>query len=106
ATNAGLATFASTEQLMDAGALAGLVSSYRSIGELTGHVAERVLVDKTAPRDVPIQTLTRFSLRVRMETARQLRLLPPLQMFNYAEFIDSKAGVPRSASPRGSAATF
>jgi putative ABC transport system substrate-binding protein len=87
AHEAGLPTFASTEQLMEAGALSGLVSRYHSIGQFTAYKAEQILVKKMAARDVPIETLTRFSYQIRMEAAERLKLLPPLPMFNYAEFI-------------------
>jgi putative tryptophan/tyrosine transport system substrate-binding protein len=92
ATEAGLPTFASTEQLMEAGALAGLVSRYHSIGQFTAFKAERILVRKMHPKDVPIETLTRFSFQVRMKVAERLRLEPPLPMFNYAELITNEVG--------------
>lgn len=92
ATEAGLPTFASTEQLMGAGALAGLVSRYYSIGQFTAYKAERILVRKMRPQDVPVETLTRFSFQVRMKAAERLRLEPPLPMFNYAELITTEVG--------------
>lgn len=87
ATELGLPTFASTEQLMESGALAGLVSRYHSIGQFTAYKAEQILVKKVHPRDIPVETLTRFSFQVRMPMAEKLRLPPPLPMFNYAELI-------------------
>ena len=84
---AGLPTFASTEQLMQAGALTGLVSRYHSIGQFTAHKAEQVLVQHTPPARIPIETLTRFSFQIRMEVAEALKLPPPLPMFNYAELL-------------------
>ena len=81
-----LPTFATTEAAADApGILAGLVSHYVSVGQFTGYKAEQVLRG-TRPQDIPVETLARFSLVVRMEVARELELLPPLAMFNYAEF--------------------
>jgi len=82
-----LPTFASTEQLMETGALTGLVSRYHSIGQFTAYKAEQILVQKVAPQKIPIETLTRFSLQVRMDVAEALALPPPLPMFNYAELI-------------------
>jgi putative ABC transport system substrate-binding protein len=84
---AGLPTFASTEQLMEAGALSGLVSRYYNIGQFTAYKAEQILVGKMAPKDIPIETLKRFSFQIRMEAAERLKLPPPLPMFNYAEII-------------------
>jgi putative tryptophan/tyrosine transport system substrate-binding protein len=83
----GLPTFASTEQLMQAGALSGLVSRYHSVGQFTAHKAEQILVGKQAPSTVPIETLKRFSYQVRISAAEKLHLPPPLPMFNYAEII-------------------
>jgi ABC-type uncharacterized transport system substrate-binding protein len=82
-----LPTFASTEQLVETGALMGLVSRYHSIGQFTAYKAEQILVQKVPPSRIPVETLTRFSLQVRMDVAEALKLPPPLPMFNYAELI-------------------
>lgn len=95
ANEVGLPTFASTEQLMEAGALAGLVSRYHSIGQFTAYKAERILVSKLKPQDIPVETLTRFSFQVRMKTAAKLKLEPPLPMFNYAELITTDVAQPQ-----------
>lgn len=87
ATEIGLPTFASTEQLMEAGALAGLVSRYYNIGQFTAYKAEQILLGKKTANQIPIETLTRFSFQVQMDEAAKLKLYPPLSMFNYAEFI-------------------
>jgi putative ABC transport system substrate-binding protein len=89
---AGLPTFASTEQLMETGALTGLVSRYHSIGQFTAYKAEQILVNKVPPQRIPVETLTRFALQVRMDVAEALKLPPPLPMFNYAELIVPKEG--------------
>jgi putative ABC transport system substrate-binding protein len=85
-----LPTFASTEQLMEAGALTGLVSRYHAIGQFTAYKAEQILVNKTPPSRIPVETLTRFALQIRMDVAQKLHLPPPLPMFNYAELIVPK----------------
>ncbi len=84
-----LPIFATTEAVMlsRAGILAGLVSKYYDIGQLTAYKAEQILVKKQAPQSIPIGTLSRFSFMVRMDVAKQIKLLPPLALFNYAEFI-------------------
>jgi putative tryptophan/tyrosine transport system substrate-binding protein len=87
AMEVGLPTFASTEQLMQAGALSGLVSRYYSVGQFTAHKAEQILVGKQTPASVPIETLKRFSYQIRISAADKLKLPPPLPMFNYAEII-------------------
>ena len=86
----GLPTFASTEQLMETGALTGLVSRYHSIGQFTAFKAEQILVNKVPASKIPVETLSRFALQVNMDVAEQLKLPPPLPMFNYAELINSK----------------
>jgi len=83
----GLPTFASTEQLMETGALTGLVSRYHSIGQFTAYKAEQILAQKVPPMRIPVETLTRFSLQIRMDVAEALKLPPPLPMFNYAELL-------------------
>jgi putative tryptophan/tyrosine transport system substrate-binding protein len=88
AMEVGLPTFASTEQLMQAGALSGLVSRYHSVGQFTAHKVEQILVAKVAPEAVPIETLKRFSYQIRMSVAEKLKLPPPLPMFNYAEILN------------------
>jgi hypothetical protein len=56
-----------------------------------------------------VETLTRFSLQVRMDVAEQLKLPPPLPMFNYAELITPKGEpepvAPTVGAPAGSPAT-
>jgi len=96
AMSEGLPTFASTEQLMEAGALTGLISHYYAIGQFTAYKAEQILVNKVPPARIPIETLTRFTLQVRMDKAEQLKMPPPLAMFNYAELIVPKPGVQAS----------
>jgi putative tryptophan/tyrosine transport system substrate-binding protein len=82
-----LPTFASTEQIMDAGALAGLISRYYGIGQFTGYKASQILFGNRLPSQVPIETLTRYSFIIRMPVAKQLKRYPPLSMFNSAEII-------------------
>lgn len=90
----GLPTFASTEQLMQAGALSGLVSRYYAVGQFTAHKAEQILVGKQAAATIPIETLQRFSYQIRMPAARRLGLPPPLPMMSYAELITTDAAAP------------
>jgi putative ABC transport system substrate-binding protein len=108
AVEAKLPTFASTEGLMETGALLGLVARYHSIGQFTAYKAEQILVQKRKPENIPVETLTRFSLQVRMDVAEQLKLPPPLPMFNYAELITSNKApaptptpAPAPAAPAG-----
>jgi len=89
----GLPAFASTEQLMSAGALLGLVSRYYNVGQFAAYKAEQILAGKAPAARLPIETLTRFSLQINLKAARRLGILPPLDMFNYAELIgDASTG--------------
>jgi putative ABC transport system substrate-binding protein len=91
AMEVGLPTFASTEQLMQAGALSGLVSRYYNVGQFTAHKAEQILVGKQVPSSIPIETLKRFSYQIRMSAAERLKLPPPLPMLGYAEMVTDTA---------------
>jgi putative ABC transport system substrate-binding protein len=86
-----LPTFASTEQLMQAGALTGLVSRYYNLGQFTAHKVEQILVAKQAPAAVPVETLKRFSYQISMSAAHKLKMPPPMGMLNYAELINAGA---------------
>jgi putative ABC transport system substrate-binding protein len=89
----GLPAFASTEQLMSAGALLGLVSRYYNVGQFAAFKAEQILAGKAPAARIPVETLTRFSLQIDLAAARRLGMLPPLEMFNYAELIgDARPG--------------
>ena len=87
----GLPTFASTEQLMQAGALSGLVARYYNVGQFTAHKVEQILVGKQSAASIPIETLKRFSYQIRMPAARRLNLPPPLPMLSYAELITAES---------------
>lgn len=91
AMSLGLPTFASTEQLMQAGALSGLVSRYYNVGQFTAHKAERILVARQAASTLPVEALKRFSYQIRMPAAKELKLPPPLPMMGYAELIGAAA---------------
>lgn len=81
-----LPTFSATEAVLDVKApvLTGLVSSYYTLGQFAGYKAEQILVKKQRARDIPIETLSRYSFIVRMDVAKQLDVLPPVSLFNYA----------------------
>lgn len=90
----GLPTFASTEQLMQAGALSGLVSRYYNVGQFTAHKAEQILVARKAPGTIPVEPLKRFSYQIRMPAAKRLNLPPPLPMLSYAELLTNETTSP------------
>lgn len=71
-------------------ALLALASRYYNVGKLAGFQAAKILVDGIAPKDLPIRGLDRFSYIINMETARKLKLYPPLTVLRYAEIVDPK----------------
>ena len=88
AARIGLPSFAATEALVRAGALAGVVSRYHAVGQFTAYKAEQILVAGRRPAELPVETLSRFSLQINMPVARELALAPPLGMFDYAELLE------------------
>lgn len=87
AMRARLPTFATTESYLDGESqvLAGLVCRFRQIGEFAAFKAEQILTGKRRARQIPVETLARFSFVVRMDVAKAIDILPPITIFNYAE---------------------
>lgn len=84
----GLPAFSATEPaLRSASALFGLVSRYDNVGRLTARKVARILRDGEPAGRIPVETLSRFSLLIRMDVARRLNVFPPLSMLDYAELI-------------------
>ena len=76
---------------METGALTGLVSRYHSIGQFTAYKAEQILVQQGAGLEASRSRRSRASrCRCAWTWPRQLKLPPPLPMFNYAELITPK----------------
>ena len=68
-----------------ANALVGLVCRYYNIGAFTAFKAEQILAQGRPASSIPVETLNRFSLIVRFQTAQSLRFYPPMSMVRYAE---------------------
>jgi len=91
-------TFAATElPLRRARAMMGLVGQYETIGRLTALQAERILVDGRSPDHLPVATLERFSLVLKMDVVRDLGLYPPMRMLTIAQTVDDAGAAPGSA---------
>lgn len=82
----GLPTFASTEQLMDAGSLMGLVCSYFEVGQFAGFKAVQILRDGQFAGQIPVETIKKYRLKINSKTARILGKIPPLELFGVASF--------------------
>jgi putative ABC transport system substrate-binding protein len=84
----GIPTFSATEgPIHNADALMGLVSRYYNVGQFAGYKAEQILVHKKHPKDIPIETLKRFSFIINMKTAKKLGFYPPIAVLKLAEVI-------------------
>jgi len=72
-------------------ALLAVASRYYSVGKLAGFQAKNILIKKLAPIDLPILSLSRYSYVINMETARKLKLYPPIKVLRYAEIVHGKS---------------
>ena len=71
-------------------ALLAVANRYYSVGKLAGFQAKNILINKIAPINMPILSLSRYSYVINMETARKLRLYPPIKVLRYAEVVHGK----------------
>jgi putative ABC transport system substrate-binding protein len=72
-------------------ALLAVASRYYSVGKLAGFQAKNILINRIAPINLPILSLSRYSYVINMETARRLRLYPPIKVLRYAEVVHGKS---------------
>lgn len=90
AVGLGLAAFSANEPMIRTGdAMAGLVASFYEVGQFTGYKIEQILRGGKRPDQVPVESLSRFSLLINMRVARRLRVYPPITMLRYAEIINA-----------------
>ena len=90
---AGLPTFASTQApLKNSRAMFGLVTDYHTLGKLTALQAERILVEKRRPADLPVARLERYKLWINMDVMREIGLYPPMDMIAITDFKISPGG--------------
>ena len=85
----GLPVFSAYEQMVsNADALMAVANSYVNVGKLAASQANSILFEETAPGDMPIATLDRYSIIINMRVARALELYPPIQLIGIAEIVD------------------
>ena len=90
---AGLPTFSATQApLKNSRAMFGLVTDYHTLGKLTALQAERILVEKRRPEDLPVARLARYKLWINMDVVRETGLYPPMDMIAIADFKTSPGG--------------
>jgi len=73
--------------VLESDALFGVVNRYYTVGQLTASKAEQVLVNKIAPRDIPVVAPPGFSLIVNMRIAKGLERYPPIRVLKIAEIV-------------------
>ncbi len=84
----GLPVFSAAEvALRDGSALFGLVAGYKNVGRLTAHKAAQILYHRVKPAALPIETPGTYSYLVNMDVARQLGMMPPARVLQFAEQI-------------------
>jgi len=84
----GLPVFSAAEvALRDGSALFGLVAGYRNVGRLTAHKAAQILYHRVKPGALPVETPGTYSYLVNMDVARQLGMMPPARVLQFAEQI-------------------
>lgn len=84
----GLPVFSAAEvALREGSALFGLVAGYRNVGRLTAHKVAQILYHRVKPAALPIETPGSYSYLVNMDVARQLGMMPPARVLQFAEQI-------------------
>ena len=90
---AGLPTFSATQApLKNSRAMFGLVTDYHTLGKLTALQAERILVEKRRPEDLPVARLARYKLWINMDVVRETGLYPPMGHDRHRRFQDQPGG--------------
>ena len=85
----GVPAFAAVEASFERSrAMLGLVSRYFLIGKLAGAQAERILVDGEQPQDLPVASLPRFAILLRMPVAVELGIYPPMGLLRVAQVVE------------------
>lgn len=84
----GIPTVAGTDATFNGShAVLGLVSKYFLVGKLAGAQAERILVDGERAEALPVASLARFALLIRMPVALDLEVYPPLSLLRIAQVV-------------------
>lgn len=69
-------------------ALISVAARYYDVGRLAGQQAEKILVRKIVPGDLPVLRMTNFAVVINMDVARRLKLFPPLDLLQVAETVN------------------
>jgi putative ABC transport system substrate-binding protein len=89
AVNNGIPILSPYENMVrDSQALISVAARYYDVGRLAGEQAEKILVSKIAPGDLPVLRMTNFAVVINMDVARKLKLFPPIELLQVAETVD------------------
>jgi putative ABC transport system substrate-binding protein len=69
-------------------ALVSVAARYSDIGRLAGAQAEKILVGKRSPGELPVARMTSFAVVINMQVARKLKAFPPLELLQVAETVN------------------
>ena len=95
ALRAGLPSFTANESaIRDGSALFGLFSPQENMSRFVAFKAAQILGEGIPAKDIPIETLQRFSVLVNMCTAKALDVYPPLPLLNIADVRLPDGGAP------------
>jgi len=72
----------------DSQALLSVAARYAEVGRLAGMQAEKILVGKRKPGDLPVARMSRFAVVINMQVARRLKAFPPLDLLQVAETVN------------------
>jgi putative ABC transport system substrate-binding protein len=82
----GIPVFTGFEQTYRKGSiLLGLTSPLTGIGQIGAYQAGQILFNDRKPGDLNSPTLTRHSVLINMDAARQLKAYPPMKLLQFAE---------------------
>ena len=85
----GIPSFAAVESTFGRSqAMLGLVSRYYLIGKLAGTQAERILVGGERPEEIPVASLARLAILIRIPIALQLGIYPPMGLLRIAQVVE------------------
>lgn len=70
-------------------ALIAVANRYYNVGKLAAIQARKVLFEQQVPGDLPIASLSRYSIFINMQSARKLKTYPPIQLLRLAELVNS-----------------
>jgi len=68
-------------------ALLSVAARYADVGKLAAEQARKILVDGASPGDLPVLAVEQFAYVINMDTARRLKLMPPIEVLQIAETV-------------------